>query len=160
MRQGDGLRKFTHCAQPLSERGSELDMTVGEQQALGNVVSNPMSLPSQKQLLGTQAEMPMQGMKILGGSSPKQSAVLWLSWRGRKRRAQEAGAAFQCLLPGQISSRLVPGARCPHKDTHTHRLMHTDMEVYTKLCSHVHSHKHSCSQKHTREEHTQEHNQA
>ena len=130
MRQGDGLRKFTHCAQPLSERGSELDMTVGEQQALGNAVSNPMSLPSQKQLLGTQAEMPMQSMKILGGSSPKQSAVLWLSWRGRKRRAQEAGAAFQCLLPGQISSRLVPGA---HTRTHTGSC--TPAWKYTQICA-------------------------
>ena len=42
-------------------------------------------------------------------------------WRGRKRRAQEAGAAFQCLLPGQISSRLVPGA---HTRTHTHTQAH------------------------------------
>ena len=66
-RRGDGLRNFTHLGQPLSERGSLLDTPVGQQQALGDVVSNPVSLPSQGQLLGTQTEIPMQGMKVLVG---------------------------------------------------------------------------------------------
>ena len=42
-------------------------MPVGQQQALGDVVLNPMSLPSQGQLLGTQTEILMQGMKVLVG---------------------------------------------------------------------------------------------
>ena len=40
-----------------------------------------------------------------------------------------------------------------HTRTHTRRLMHTSMEVYTNLCSHVHSHKPSCLQIHARKEH-------
>ena len=66
-RRGDGLRNFTHRGQPLSERGSLLDTPVGQQQALGDVVLKPMSLPSQGQLLGAQTEIPMQGMKVLVG---------------------------------------------------------------------------------------------
>ena len=40
---------------------------MGQQQALGDVVLKPMSLPSQGQLLGAQTEIPMQGMKVLVG---------------------------------------------------------------------------------------------
>ena len=66
-RRGDGLRNFTHCGQPLLERGSLLDTPVGQQQALGDAVSYPVSLAYQGQLLGTQTEIPMQGMKVLVG---------------------------------------------------------------------------------------------
>jgi len=48
---------------------------VGEQQSSENVVLDPVSFPSQRELLGALTEIPMQGMKILVGLSPKQSSI-------------------------------------------------------------------------------------
>ena len=45
-----------------------------------------------------------------------------------------------------------------HTRTHKERLLHTAMELYRKLCSHVRSHKPICLQLNTRKEHTWEHN--
>ena len=68
---------------------------------------------SQRNLLGAQTDIPMQGMKILVGSSPKQSSILWFTWRGRKRRPQQTQAACECLFPEQISSSMLPSSlRC------------------------------------------------
>ena len=39
---------------------------MGQHQALEDTTSNPTSLPSQEQLLGTQTEIPMQDMMVQG----------------------------------------------------------------------------------------------
>ena len=72
-------------------------------------------------------------------------------WRGRKRRAQEAGAAFQCLLPGQISSRLVPGA---HTRTHTHTGSCIPTWKYTQSCAPMCIHTNTAAYKSTQEKNT------
>jgi len=108
----------------LSERGSILALPVGEQQALEDVVSNPVSFPSQRNLLGTLTDIPMQGMKILVGSSPKQSSILCFTWRGRKRsRRQRLHVSASSLdrslaacchhLSGAHSLLLTLGICCP-----------------------------------------------
>jgi len=43
-----------------------------------------------------------------------------------------------------------------HTHTHTQRCIHTSMEIYTNLCSHVYPYKPGCLQVHKRQELTQE----